>query len=334
MICNYCNDCADICNCGCKVTTTTTCIPVAEKPCITYCGDEDLFSDCIIYDGPTFSCYGINTGDPIRKILDIIIEKINLYASSCSYGNTSIIERITTTTTTIAPTTTTSTTTSPPVALCFSTAGEAGFSCFNENKQLIPTSTIINGKVSYSVEGTDLIIKWSIINNRWELYSTLDLTDLIAYLETSENSPVGPLLAVNDNPLNLVWQYPPDYLNIIVITRFNCPLPLCVTITNSIDANGLYQLKSFYDTLDNYPSSSITTKPFYFSCALTGPSILIKWNSFTDNYELYIDDIKVAYSNTSNIETINQLTWTTLPFTEYSDAVIKSKLGDCPYVEL
>jgi hypothetical protein len=346
MICNYCNDCADICNCGCKVTTTTTCIPVAEKPCMIYC-DDLLLSECIVYDGPDLSCYGVNNGDTLEKILNLVIEKINLDASSCSYGNAAMIERITTTTTTAAPTTTTSTTsttststttttTLPPVPLCFAMSGEAGFSCFNENKQMTPTSNIINGKVSYSIEGEDLIVKWSIANNRWELHTTLAPIELVAYLQTTNNDPVGPLLLNEENlvSLNLTWQYPEDYLNIRVTTRYTCPSPLCVTITNGDEINGLYQVKSFFDTLDNYPGPSVITKPYYFSCTEVSPSFTIIWNSFTNVYELFVNDIKIAYTNVSNIETLNYITWINFPMTDYSAAIIKSKAGNCPIVEL
>jgi len=82
---------------GPTTTTTTTVCPDAI-PC-----EEAYQSDCIIYNGPDITCYGIKTGDSVTDIINIIIAQLN----PCTTTTTS-----TTSTTTAGPTTTSSTTTS------------------------------------------------------------------------------------------------------------------------------------------------------------------------------------------------------------------------------
>jgi hypothetical protein len=73
MSCNRClNNCVDpnVCDCNCK-TTTTTCYPVAEKPCVKTC-DNIFLTDCIIYDGNDYECYGVKKGDKVYGINTIL----------------------------------------------------------------------------------------------------------------------------------------------------------------------------------------------------------------------------------------------------------------------
>jgi len=98
MPCYNCDKClnAQPCDCNC-ITTTTTCIPVAEQPCIKFC--DDLFDTaCVIYDGEDNECYGVYKGDTIKEILTKIIYSIIEEDCTCQYDNATI-ELITTTTT-------------------------------------------------------------------------------------------------------------------------------------------------------------------------------------------------------------------------------------------
>jgi hypothetical protein len=329
MACNHCNDCTtDTCKCGCKTTTTTTCAPVAEKPCITVC-DDIFFSECIVYDGPDLTCYGINNGDTIKEILNVILEKLNAFDCSCTYG-AAIIQNVTTTTSTIPPTTTT--TTQQPPSLCFSIVGEGWYECVTENKSISP-GAIINGKVSYSFnyQGDDFIIKWSITNNRWQLFNlSSNPTVVISYLESNSNYPIGPLDVNNiSNPSSLVWKRPSEVQENYVITRNSCPQPLCFTIDTEA-ATDVVSFISYYDTLDNSPASPVSTKPYYLSpCSIPGFQYTVKWNAFTNVYELFYLTDKIAYANASNIETINYLNWNIFPAFAVDFSSISSKIGYC-----
>jgi len=91
----YCNKCSngDSCNCNC-ITTTTTCYPVAEKPCIKIC--DDIYPlECIIYDGEDNECYGVYKGDTIKDILIKIIYSLVEEDCSCEYGDATIEPDIT-----------------------------------------------------------------------------------------------------------------------------------------------------------------------------------------------------------------------------------------------
>lgn len=91
------------CNCGCSsmnlpcccptpvsgITTTTTLCP-GGNPC-----DEMFSSDCIIYNGPSASCFNINTGSNVTQLLQILMAQLG----PCSTTTTSS----TTTTTTLGP---------------------------------------------------------------------------------------------------------------------------------------------------------------------------------------------------------------------------------------
>ena len=55
------------CPTGTTTTSTTTVCPDAI-PC-----DEVVESDCVVYNGPKLECYGINSGDSVTDILEILI---------------------------------------------------------------------------------------------------------------------------------------------------------------------------------------------------------------------------------------------------------------------
>jgi hypothetical protein len=304
-------------------------------------------AECIIYTGIDIPCYGIKNGDSIKTILDIIFDKLNVDDCSCTFG-TAIAQVILpiTTTTTIAPTTTTTsstttsttssttttTTTAPPQPLCFSIVGESLYECSTENKSILP-GVVINGKVSYSFEydGSDYLIKWSIVNDRWELFNiTNDPLEVISYLNSNSTYPIGPLDVTNVlNPSSLVWKRPVEVVENYVVTRTSCPQILCFEIESEGDTVNV-QLLSYYDTLDNLPSSPISTKPYYLSpCSETPNIFTIMWNSFTNVYELYDGSDKIAYSNVQNIETVSYLNWIIYPEFATSIASVKSKIGFC-----
>lgn len=56
---------------GTTTTTTTTLCPDAI-PC-----EEAYLSDCIIYNGPDLTCYGITSGSSVTEILNIIIAQLD-----------------------------------------------------------------------------------------------------------------------------------------------------------------------------------------------------------------------------------------------------------------
>jgi hypothetical protein len=109
---------------GPTTTTTTTLCPDAI-PC-----EESYQSDCIIYNGPDITCYGIKTGDSVTDILNIIISQLNpcttTTTSTTTTSTTTTSTTSTTTTTTEAPTTTTTTTAVPCIinSYAFDISGE------------------------------------------------------------------------------------------------------------------------------------------------------------------------------------------------------------------
>jgi hypothetical protein len=299
-------------------------------------------AECIIYSGIDIPCYGIKNGDSVKTILDIIFDKLNVDNCSCTFG-TAIAQVIPTTTTTTVPTTTTSstttssttttsTTTQPPQPLCFSIVGESLYECSTENKSILP-GIVINGKVSYSFEydGDNFLIKWSIVNNRWELFNiSSDPSEVISYLTSNSIYPIGPLDVTNvSNPSSFVWKKPVEAQENYVVTRTSCPEPLCFEID---DEGGVIfvSMTSYYDTLDSVPSLPVSTKPYYLSPCAEAPNIFtIMYNSFTNVYELYNGSDKIAYSNVQDIETISYLNWIIYPAFVGSIVSIKSKIGLC-----
>lgn len=321
MSCNKCNNCLDVCDCNC--TTTTTCSDVAQQPCITICSDI-YASECIIYDGEDNECYGVKKGDTIKDIIDKIIAKITPDNCSCQYGS-AIIDFITTTTST---STTTSTTTIPQNNLCFTLYQEND--C-NFTVQEITSGAFVNGKESYyfTYNSFNYVIRWSIADERWELYLANNFAFPLAYLAVDSEYPVGPLKADIFTQPELSWKmYGVD--SIFVTTRECCPEELCATFTSKdIEPNeGQIIFKSQYDTLANLPSQSIILKHYYIGC-LNQDIFEIKWNIFTNRYELYFNQMVVAYTLQFDLETNFDLNWNII----YDDNLLltfKTKAGTCP----
>lgn len=328
MSCINCNE--NKCNCQCVTSTTTTCTENYPIPCIDVCSGDYFDTSCIIYDGPDFNCYGLKNGDSLKDILNLILEKLNLSDCSCDFGP-SISQLITTTTSS----TTSTTTLPPPPALCFNFVSEEvgqelTYSCSTVNK-LINPGTIINGKYSYSFTygAFDYIIKWSFVENRWELYNTSLNPDLfVAYLESTSSYPLGPLEPDSSILPSLTW-VSSDSGPFLVVTRNNCPANICVEIETEQSTDTITFI-SFYNTLDTYPVGTTSTNPIYFSyCEVTQPPVYsIKFNSFTNVYELYEGLNKVAFASQTGFETTSYLNWVILP--SYSSQYISIKSRICP----
>jgi hypothetical protein len=245
---------------------------------------------------------------------------------------------ITTTTTMYDPciSTTTSTTTLNLGSLCFNLAGEGRYATCLENNQTIFNSGITNGKTSYTFNytGYNLLIKWSITNDRWEIFETSYLASPFAYLESSSNYPIGPLDSLDfANPSSLYWTTIPSGVynafgvtEIYVVTRIECPQEVCLTIQKSTGTQDV-TFKSYYDTLDLVNPQS-GTNPYYISCPST-EGYSIKWNSFTNSYELYFGTSKIAFANAFNIETITTLNWVVFPAWTSEFLSIQSIVGPC-----
>lgn len=70
--------------------------------------EQQLSTDCIIYSGPDNECYGIQNGDTLTTVLEILLDQ--------AFPN---CNTLTTTTTTSTTTTTTSTTTTAVPCVCY-----------------------------------------------------------------------------------------------------------------------------------------------------------------------------------------------------------------------
>lgn len=319
MACNKCEDSclnADPCNCNC--TTTTTCSPVAEQPCIVIC--DDLYAtECIIYDGEDNACHDIKKGDKVKDIINKIINKILPNNCSCEYGNASI-NLVTTTSST------TSTTTIPVNSLCFTLY--SNLNC-NFEPITITSGPFINGKESYSftINSTDYIIKWSIVEDRWELYSTA-ITDYLAYLESDSLSPIAPLMGNMTTNKPNSWISNGSIDSIYFTTRKCCPQDLCGTVLIDGDTFNI-TFKSPYDTLASLPSQPVNLKHYYIGCvSTTDPEIYqIKWNIFTGRYEMYLNDTFIAHTLLLDLEIVNEINWIPNPSLDYIS--IKTKIGSC-----
>lgn len=316
MACNKCNNCLDVCDCNC--TTTTTCSPVAEKPCIVIC--DDLYAtECIIYDGEDNICHDIKKGDKVKDIINKIINKILPNNCSCEYGNATI-NLVTTTSST------TSTTTIPVNSLCFTL-----YSTLNCNFEptTITSGPFINGKESYSftINSTNYIIKWSIIEDRWELYSTI-ITDYLAYLESDSLSPIAPLMGNMTTNKPNSWISNGSIDSIYFTTRKCCPQDLCGTVEiegGSFDVT----FKSPYDILASLPSQPINLKHYYKGC-FDQDIYEIKWNIFTNRYEMYYNGLFVAHTLQSYLDQTNEITWIIDPGSFGTPFYgLKTKTGAC-----
>jgi len=225
MSCNNCNnDCLNNESCNCNCTTTTTCSSVAEKPCVTICSDI-YASECNIYEGEDNDCFGVKKGDKVKDIINNIIIKLAGNNCSCEYG-TATINLITTTT---SSTSTTTTTTEPPYSLCITIYEENN--CNFAPKE-ITAGSFINGKETYTFtyNSINYIIKWSIVDERWELFLTSNFAFPIAYLEQDVLHPIAPLKGDLSTHPELSWKmYGID--SILVTTRTCCPENLCALFT-------------------------------------------------------------------------------------------------------
>lgn len=326
------------CDCCCKTTTTTTCTPPPPPPCPEDVCDEILFPECIVYNGEDLDCYGIKKGDNVKDILNIIFEKLNVLDCSCDFGpvvtqvfypdtTTTTTTIFTSTTTTSTSTTTTSTTTLPPAnSLCFKLSEEiSGLECPNVIDPItINSGAGVDGKLSYTFEfeGVDYIIKWSSTEDRWELY---DVTvpaspELVATLSQDTQYPLGSL--------KTSWVFEDGYEGLI-ITRTSCVSPICITITITEDPLDqiIFTLYPVYDILDNLPASSSVLKPVFINC---NEDIKVQWNSFTDIYEIFVNDFKVGFTYSSNGVSNN---WIILPNSVFDNLVgIETISGECPII--
>ena len=84
------------CNCGAKINNVPCCCQTGEvTPCpTTMCPDNqpcDIIAetDCIIYTGPPYPEYGIQTGITITEITEIIIDILNLRCTTTTTSTTS-----------------------------------------------------------------------------------------------------------------------------------------------------------------------------------------------------------------------------------------------------
>jgi hypothetical protein len=304
MYCNCHNtpSCPQDCSCK-KTTTTTTCIPVYSPPCDNAC-DEIQLTDCVIYTGPNIECYGISNGDNITDVLVTIFNKLNI--QNCTTTTTAAP---TTTTTTIPPTTTTTTiptttttttppttttTTSIPTTTTSTTAPVPIDLCFLINSvdacsaptylTIEPSITLINGKHYYefTYEGVDYKISWSSATNRWELVAVSLGNSLVAYLNTNTPFPIGDLI-------NSWFVFETS----IITTRVSCPQPICL----SIDEGLTITLYSSYNTADTVQAPFIN-RPYYKYCG--DDEYNVRWNAFTNRYELFIGSLLVAYLVSTN----------------------------------
>jgi hypothetical protein len=318
MSCNNCNNnCSNSGSCNCNCTTTTTCSPVAEKPCITICSDI-YATECIIYDGEDNECYGVKNGDNIKDIIDNIITKLAGQNCDCEFGD-AIINLVTTTTS--------STTTISPYNVCITIYDE--LNC-NFTNQEITSGSFINGKESYSFtyNATGYIIKWSIVENRWEIYLQSNLSLYLAYLESDSQHPIGPLKGGLTTNGELSWISDSSVDSILFTTRESCPEQLCGTF---VDEGGFIELnfKSQYDTLGNVPSQPTILKHYYIGC-VDQNVYEIKWNLFANRYELYSGSTLLAYTLQQDLEQLSEINWTFNP-----DEIgtpfygFKTKVGAC-----
>lgn len=74
------------CNCNAKYDNKVPCCCVTEEPIIcttTTCPDAQpcdiiVETDCVVYDGPTYECAGIENGMILTEVIDIILAGANL----------------------------------------------------------------------------------------------------------------------------------------------------------------------------------------------------------------------------------------------------------------
>jgi hypothetical protein len=313
--------------CGCnKTTTTTTCRPPLPPPCPEDVCDEILFPECIIYNGEDLDCYGIKKGDNVKDILNTIFEKLNILDCSCDFGPviTQAFYSQTTTTTTNSPTT--STTTIPlPNSICFKLSEEvSGLECPNVIDPItINSGATIDGKFSYTFtfEGVNYTIKWSSVQNRWELYDLTVPANPVLVAHLSQNTPY-PL-----GSLKTSWVFEDGYEGLL-ITRVSCVSPICITITlteDPLDDEIIFTLYPVYDILDNIPASSSILKPVFINC---NEDIKVQWNAFTNIYEIFVNGSKVGFTYSSNGVSDE---WIILPNSIFTELFgIETVLGECP----
>ncbi len=74
MSCTCINQCGDLCTCCVPdgVTNLPQCEPL-EGPC----AGTEIDINCIVYDGPSYECLGIQTGDNLLDVLMIIFHRLN-----------------------------------------------------------------------------------------------------------------------------------------------------------------------------------------------------------------------------------------------------------------
>jgi len=202
--CNYdcgCNTVPSTC-CTTSSTTTTTTIPCIGEHC-----DEIYNCECVVYNGPDLTCYGILNGTGLCDILEIIISHL----PGCA-----------------------------PVDICFTIAVEllGGSSCLTQ-----PSVALWNGKVYYQpLVGDDCsttlgYVYWS--GTRWEFANGLGGgTELYAYLpipsEYPITSPAGPWVVVLPKA-EIVSSTGGPCPTTTTTTAAPCPCD-CITFVNPTDS--------------------------------------------------------------------------------------------------
>ena len=125
-MCQHSCGCYNECNCGgidcystpCSSCCTTTTTTTTTVPCTEIICDEVYDSNCVVYNGPNLTCYGIEDGATLTEVLDIIINELT---DNCTITTTT---STTTTSTTTSTTSTTTTTTTDPCV---------GFNCIDHD---------------------------------------------------------------------------------------------------------------------------------------------------------------------------------------------------------
>lgn len=244
------------CNCGCDYdcgcntvpsTCCTTCSPITTtttEPCVGEPCDELYNDECVIYNGPDLTCYGIKNGYTLTDIIEVIAAHL----PSCA-----------------------------PVEICFTIAtesvGDGESSCVTQ-----PSAALWNGRVYYQpLAGDDCstplgYVYWS--GTRWEYANGLGGgNEFYAYLpipsEYPITSPAGPWIVVNPKVTMVSSTGGACPTTTTTTTSFPCPCT-CITFNNTGKEPVVITWLSCADlTFNSYTLSGLST---YQVCG-TNPTV-------------------------------------------------------------
>lgn len=265
------------CTTMCPTTTTTSTIPCIGEPC-----DEFYDCECVIYNGPDLSCYGLTNGTSLCDIIELIASNV----PACF-----------------------------PTDVCFriSNSGFTTNNCITE-----ASLALWNGKVYYepkvsNCSSTAGYVYWS--GTRWEYANGLGGgTILYAYLPIPSQypitSPAGPWISVDSTfVIQSSTSGTCPTTTTTTLAPADCPCN-CIVFTNS--SSSVKQV-SYLDCDLNFISLSLSSLQVKSVCGSNPnvPDLTVSYNigdSCRKN-----NNICKCYIPTTTTSTTSTTTTTTLP---------------------